>query len=254
MTRSSGTSRQAQLLAAGGAATAATSSSCSSPSCRSCASGTGRRGVDGPRPPQPRPRASAPGRRPRLRRRRGRRRATWLRPCFVNYRTREEDVLALVEIVAGGRGSDRRPMTREQARERFAEARVARIATASDQGAPRMWSRCASPWSTTRSAGRSTRSRSGRRELRRLVNIAREPARLAPGRRLRGGLDATLVGAGGRRAPARSTDERERARALEALVAKYPQYRHAPPPGPVVQVADRGLVRWSAAETVEERS
>ena len=25
--------------------------------------------------------------------------ATWLRPCFVNYRTRESDVLALVEIV-----------------------------------------------------------------------------------------------------------------------------------------------------------
>lgn len=49
-------------------------------------------------------------------------------------------------------------------------------------------------------------------------------------------------------------DDRERARALEALVAKYPQYRHAPPPGPVVEVAIDAWSAWSAAEAVEDSS
>jgi PPOX class probable F420-dependent enzyme len=38
------------------------------------------------------------------------------------------------------------------------------------------------------------------------------------------------------------TDEAERARALAALVARYPQYRDTPPAGPVLAI---DIARWS---------
>jgi PPOX class probable F420-dependent enzyme len=43
------------------------------------------------------------------------------------------------------------------------------------------------------------------------------------------------------------TDEPERARAVAALVARYPQYRHTPPAGPVIAVDIAHWSGWSAA-------
>ena len=39
--------------------------------------------------------------------------------------------------------------------------------------------------------------------------------------------------------------------ALEALVARYPQYREEPPPGPLLRLSARDAVWWRAADSEE---
>ncbi len=143
-------------------------------------------------------------------------------------------------------------MTREQARERFVQARVARIATVGPGGAAHVVPVCFALehdtlwWAVDAKPKRTT-------ELRRLVNIRANPSVSL----LVDVYDEDWTRLWWVRADGRAReveDDRERARALEALVAKYPQYRHVPPPGPVVQVTIEAWSAWSAAETVEKRS
>ena len=134
-------------------------------------------------------------------------------------------------------------MTGEEARRRFGQARVARLATASAQGRPHAVPLCfvlegdAIYWAVDEKPKRT-------RELRRLRNIA-ENSRVSvlvdryeeDWSRLwwaRADGEARLLGGG---------DEE---RALGLLAAKYPQYRRTPPGGPAV-VVDVDAWRWWSA-------
>ena len=143
-------------------------------------------------------------------------------------------------------------MTREQARERFARERVARIATVGPGGAAHVIPVCFALehdtlwWAVDAKPKRTT-------ELRRLLNIRANPSVSL----LVDVYDEDWTRLWWVRADGRAReveDDRERARALEALIVKYPQYRQVPPPGPVVQVTIEAWSAWSAEETVEERS
>lgn len=134
-------------------------------------------------------------------------------------------------------------MTGEEARRGFAEARVARLATASADGRPHAVPLCfvlegdAIYWAVDEKPKRT-------RELRRLRNIA-ENCRVSvlvdryeeDWSRLwwvRADGDARLLG---------GEDEE---RALGLLAAKYPQYRRTLPGGPAV-VVDVDAWRWWSA-------
>ena len=134
-------------------------------------------------------------------------------------------------------------MTGEEARQGFAEARVARLATASAAGRPHAVPLCfvlegdAIYWAVDEKPKRT-------RELRRLRDIA-ENARVSvlvdrydeDWSRLwwvRADGEARLLGAA------------EEERALGLLAEKYPQYREAVPRGPAVVVDVDGWRWWSA--------
>ena len=136
-------------------------------------------------------------------------------------------------------------MLTEEARQRFVEARVGRLATADGSGRPhvvpfvfavdgdRLW------WAVDHKPKRTT-------ALRRLANIAENPRVAA----LVDGYDEDWSALWWARADGVArvvTDEAERAECLRALVTKYPQYREAPPDGPVVAIDVERWTGWSAS-------
>lgn len=137
-------------------------------------------------------------------------------------------------------------LDRLRARELFASATVARLATVGADGAPHLVPICfAVVGDLVYSAVDGKPKR--RTGLARLANIAAEPrvALLADHYNddwtrlwwVRVDGDARLV-----------TAADERARALAALAAAYPQYVRSPPQGPVIGIAARRWSGWSARE------
>jgi PPOX class probable F420-dependent enzyme len=130
-------------------------------------------------------------------------------------------------------------MTEDEARGRFADARVARLATVSADGSPHLVPLCfavegATVWWAVDQKPKRTRS------LRRLANLRAEPrvSLLAD----HYDEDWSLLWWVRADGVAHAVDrESDRSRALALLQGKYPQYRGAPPHGPVVAVE---VERW----------
>jgi PPOX class probable F420-dependent enzyme len=135
-------------------------------------------------------------------------------------------------------------LTAEQARERLAQARVARLATVADDGRPHLV-----PVTFAVSGDRIVTTVDAKpkttRNLRRLVNIMANP------------LVAVLADhyeedwsrlwwarADGEAAIVR--DPAEMAAPLELLALRYPAYRRNPPPGPVIAIQVTAWTGWSA--------
>lgn len=132
------------------------------------------------------------------------------------------------------------------ARERLSEARVARLATVAANGRPHLvpvvfafendtvfFAVDAKPKRTTR--------------LRRLRNIAANPAvSLLADHYEEDWTRLWWVRVDGL---ARVVEDAEQARrAIDLLVTRYPQYRQARPPGPVVAIAVQSITGWAAAD------
>jgi PPOX class probable F420-dependent enzyme len=124
------------------------------------------------------------------------------------------------------------------ATERFAAARVARLATVGQDGAPHLVPiTFALVGDVIHSAVDAKPKRHTR--LRRLANIAHEP-RVSV---LVDRYDDDWAALWWVRADGVARVLASSPVALEALAAKYPQYRSASPPGPFVEIA---ISRWSA--------
>ena len=126
--------------------------------------------------------------------------------------------------------------------ERFAAAPVARLATVGRDGAPHLVPIVfALVGGVIYSAVDAKPKRHTR--LQRLANIAREPRVSVLADRYADDWTALWwVRADGVARVLPSS-----AAALEALTAKYPQYRTAPPPGPFLEIEVRRWSSWSAA-------
>ena len=135
------------------------------------------------------------------------------------------------------------------AEERLALARVGRLATVTPAGRPHVVPVCfalaggrivtavdAKPKATTRARAAGERAR----------DRPREPA----GRPLRGGLVASC---GGCASTARA-EVLESEAAIDALVAKYEQYRATRPAGPVIAIAPERWRSWIPSQSVSTRS
>jgi PPOX class probable F420-dependent enzyme len=136
-------------------------------------------------------------------------------------------------------------MKQEEARDRFAAARVARLATAGEDGAPHVVPLCfaldgETLWWAVDAKPKRTRA------LRRLRNIEANPSVSV----LVDAYDEDWSRLWWVRADGRAGivgDRSARERGLAALAAKYPQYVTAPPAGPVVAVEVDAWRSWSAA-------
>ncbi len=132
----------------------------------------------------------------------------------------------------------------ERARAVFATARVARLATVTPDGAPHLVPLVFAVegdvvWSAVDAKPKSTSA------LRRLANIAAEP-RVAV---LADSYDEDWARLWWVRADGRAavvTGERAAA-GVTALVARYPQYRTTPPPGPVLEIVVERWSGWAAS-------
>jgi PPOX class probable F420-dependent enzyme len=131
-----------------------------------------------------------------------------------------------------------------QARELFAGARVARLATIRPDGAPHLVPVCfALDGDTAYSAVDAKPKRTQR--LARLANVAGEPRVTL----LADHYDEDWTRLWWARLDGRGEepgDGAERARALELLAARYPQYRAAPPSGPLLAVRAERWSGWRA--------
>ena len=132
-------------------------------------------------------------------------------------------------------------MDAETARRMFGQARVARLATADAQGTPRLVPVTFAVYGDTivtavdHKPKRST-------DLRRLRDIGENPRVSLLADQYEDGDWTRLWWARADGTAAVVTDGPEHARALDALVAKYGQYRARPPKGPVIVVT---VGRWS---------
>lgn len=147
-------------------------------------------------------------------------------------------------------------MTDEEARRRFTEARVARLATADADGLPHvvpMVFALASETDTDEAHSADTvysavdaklkRSTS----LRRLANIAANPRVAVLVDHYEDDWHALWWVRADGTARILNTDEPEGRDAIARLVARYPQYREQPPHGPVVAI---DVARWSSWSAV----
>ena len=137
-------------------------------------------------------------------------------------------------------------MTPEAARERFAAVRVARLATADAKGRPHLVPMVfVLAGETIYSAVDAKPKRTDR--LRRLANAAVNP-RVALLADHYDDADWTALwwvradGVARLLDPDQADAEGEADRARSLLATRYPQYRHAPPPGVVIAV---DVARWS---------
>ncbi|MGV9249167.1 TIGR03668 family PPOX class F420-dependent oxidoreductase [Streptomyces sp. NPDC003710] len=145
-------------------------------------------------------------------------------------------------------------MQEDEAVRRFADARVARLATVDSAGRPHLAPVVFARRGDDRIVTAVDRKPKVSHRLRRLRNIAVHPAvcLLADAydedwERLwwvRADGDARTVPP---RAPAEQ-DREEYEAAIALLTRKYPQYREAPPDGPVIVVAVRRWTGWRAAD------
>ncbi|MGW1159742.1 TIGR03668 family PPOX class F420-dependent oxidoreductase [Streptomyces sp. NPDC002513] len=144
-------------------------------------------------------------------------------------------------------------MPEDEARRRFTDARVARLATVDSAGRPHLVPVVFARRGDDGIVMAVDRKPKQSHRLKRLRNIAVQPAvcLLADAydedwERLwwvRADGDARTVPPG---APA-TRDREEYGAALTLLAQKYPQYRTTPPDGPVIVVAVRRWSGWSAA-------
>ena len=133
-----------------------------------------------------------------------------------------------------------------RARELFASAAVARLATVRADGAPHLVPVCfAVVGDVVYSAVDDKPKRTA--DLARLVNIAAEPRVALLADHYDGDWTRLWwVRADGHARIVAAADER--ALALEALAAAYPQYAARPPQGPVIGIEVRRWSGWSARE------
>ncbi|MBY8883419.1 TIGR03668 family PPOX class F420-dependent oxidoreductase [Streptomyces sp. PTM05] len=138
-------------------------------------------------------------------------------------------------------------MTAEGARERFAAARVARLATADADGRPHVVPVVfAVDGDAVLMAVDHKPKRS--RALKRLADIAANPAVCLLADGYQEDWDALWWARADGTARVRPADERGDDPAIAALVAKYPaQYGDRPPPGPVIEVTVTRWSGWTAA-------
>jgi PPOX class probable F420-dependent enzyme len=132
------------------------------------------------------------------------------------------------------------------ARSRFAAARVARLATTGVDGRPHIVPVVfALDRDTLYTAVDEAKPKATQR-LRRLRNIAENPAVALLADRYDDDWSALwwVRADGAARVVEPADPEAERARAL--LAERYPQYRAAPPPGPVIVVAIERWTGWAA--------
>jgi PPOX class probable F420-dependent enzyme len=143
-------------------------------------------------------------------------------------------------------------MTDEEARRRVAEARVARLATADADGRPHVV-----PMVFALASGRDAgETRSGdtvysavdakpkrSTSLRRLANIAANPRVAVLVDHYEDDWHALWWVRADGTGRVLDADEPEGRDAIARLVARYPQYREQPPPGPVVAI---DVARWSS--------
>ena len=134
-------------------------------------------------------------------------------------------------------------MDADEARRRFADARVARLATAGTDGRPHLVPiafACTGDvvWTAVDDKPKRTRA------LRRLDNVRANPrVALLADRYDDDWSTLWWVRADGARADRGGS---RRARALEALAARYVQYAAAPPPGPLLEITVERWSGWSA--------
>jgi PPOX class probable F420-dependent enzyme len=143
-------------------------------------------------------------------------------------------------------------MTDEQARRRFAMARIARLATADAGGHPHIVPMVFAV-ASGRDAGADTvysavdakpkRSTS----LRRLANIAANPRVAVLVDRYADDWHALWWVRADGTGRILNTDEPEARDAIARLVMRYPQYREQPPHGPVLAIDVARWSSWSAA-------
>ncbi len=134
-------------------------------------------------------------------------------------------------------------MNRDELRRRFGQARVGRLGTVDERGHPHLVPVCfALVDRTVYSAVDEKPKRT--RQLRRLANIeATGRASVLVDEYGENWTELWWVRVDG---PARVvTDPAEAARAVAALVAKYPQYGNHPPTGPVLAVEVTATAGWA---------
>lgn len=148
-------------------------------------------------------------------------------------------------------------MTDEEARRRVAESRVARLATADAEGRPHIV-----PMVFALASGREAgETRSGdtvysavdakpkrSASLRRLANIAANPRVAVLVDHYEDDWHALWWVRADGTGRVLDADEPEGRDAIARLVARYPQYRKQPPPGPVVAIDVARWSSWSAAD------
>jgi PPOX class probable F420-dependent enzyme len=129
-----------------------------------------------------------------------------------------------------------------QARERFAAARVARLATADTDGRPHLVPVVfALDGDTLYTAVDDVKPKTTRR-LRRLANIAANPAVALLADHYEDDWTALWWVRADGAARLVEPGDAEAARARALLAERYPQYREAPPPGVAIAV---NVTRWS---------
>lgn len=148
-------------------------------------------------------------------------------------------------------------MTEEQARQCFGQARVARLATVDTDGRPHVVPMVfalagggevgQTRGDTIYSAVDAKPKRS--RALRRLANIAANPSVAVLVDHYDEDWHALWWVRAEGTARVCDADEPEGRVALGRLVARYPQYRAQPPPGPVVAIDVTRWSSWSAAKS-----
>ncbi|MDQ2883191.1 MAG: TIGR03668 family PPOX class F420-dependent oxidoreductase [Actinomycetota bacterium] len=142
-------------------------------------------------------------------------------------------------------------MTDEQARRRFAQARVARLATADALGQPHIVpmvfavARGRDGGDTVYSAVDAKPKRS--RALRRLANVAANPRVAVLADHYGPDWDALWWVRADGTGRILDADQPEARDAIARLVARYPQYREQPPLGPVLAIDVARWSSWSAA-------
>ncbi len=129
-----------------------------------------------------------------------------------------------------------------EAAERFAPARVARLATVRDDGAPHLVPIVFAVVGDVIYSAVDDKPKRHRR-LRRLANIAHEP-RVSV---LVDRYDDDWTALWWVRADGVASVLPSSPAAVEALAAKYPQYRAAPPAGPFLEIQVRRWSAWSAS-------
>jgi PPOX class probable F420-dependent enzyme len=136
-----------------------------------------------------------------------------------------------------------------EARRRFADARVARLATADADGRPHIvpmvFALAGEPDGTVYSAVDAKPKRST--SLRRLANIAANPRVAVLVDHYEDDWNALWWVRAEGTGRILDPDEPEARDAIARLAARYPQYRENPPPGPVVAIDVERWSSWSAA-------
>jgi PPOX class probable F420-dependent enzyme len=133
------------------------------------------------------------------------------------------------------------------ARERFAGARVARLATVGADGRPHLVPVVFALHDDTVYSAVDDAKPKATMRLRRLANIAANPAVALLADHYDEDWDVLWWVRADGTARVIEPDEPEAARARELLATRYEQYRDAPPPGPVIAVAVERWSGWSAA-------